>query len=111
MLLPNSSAALDEQKRKDTKSQNTNGDPIRLQSKILAVQADPINPGAVFVAQSGGTVRKVILEVGAWYQPVSGLSLAALNTVAKPCVHCCSVVRRNSRRIQRTYRARHQHRF
>ncbi|KAE8154399.1 WD40-repeat-containing domain protein [Aspergillus avenaceus] len=57
-------AALDEQKRKDLKSQNTNGDPIRLQSKILAVEADPLNPGAVFVAQSGGTVRKVILETG-----------------------------------------------
>ncbi|KAL5361806.1 WD40 repeat-like protein [Aspergillus floccosus] len=57
-------AALDEQKRKDTKSQNANGDPIRLQSKILAVQADPTTPGAVFVAQSAGTVRKVILETG-----------------------------------------------
>ncbi|RAQ68116.1 WD repeat protein [Aspergillus flavus] len=57
-------AALDEQKRKDAKSKNTNGDPIRLQSKILAVEADPLNPGAVFVAQSGGTVRKIILETG-----------------------------------------------
>ncbi|KAE8414651.1 WD40-repeat-containing domain protein [Aspergillus pseudocaelatus] len=57
-------AALDEQKRKDAKSKNTNGDPIRLQSKILAVEADPLNSGAVFVAQSGGTVRKIILETG-----------------------------------------------
>ncbi|KAL4888760.1 quinon protein alcohol dehydrogenase-like superfamily [Aspergillus ambiguus] len=57
-------AALDEQKRKDTKSRNTNGDPIRLQSKILAVQAHPVHPGAVFVAQSAGTVRRVILETG-----------------------------------------------
>ncbi|KAE8350514.1 WD40-repeat-containing domain protein [Aspergillus coremiiformis] len=57
-------AALDEQKRKDAKSKNTNGDPIKLQSKILAIEADPRNPGAVFVAQSGGTVRNIILETG-----------------------------------------------
>ncbi|OJK04848.1 hypothetical protein ASPACDRAFT_109805 [Aspergillus aculeatus ATCC 16872] len=57
-------ASLDEQKRKDAKSQNTNGNPIRLQSKILAVAADLLNANAVFVAQSGGTVRKVILETG-----------------------------------------------
>ncbi|PYH39732.1 WD40 repeat domain-containing protein [Aspergillus neoniger CBS 115656] len=57
-------AALDEQKRKDVKSQNTNGNPIRLQSKILAVAADPLSTGSVYVAQSGGTVRKVILETG-----------------------------------------------
>ena len=62
-----SRAALDEQKRKDEKSQNTNGNPIRLQSKILAVAADPLSAGSVYVAQSGGTVRKVILEVGAPY--------------------------------------------
>ncbi|PLN84290.1 WD repeat protein [Aspergillus taichungensis] len=56
--------ALEEQNRKDTKSLNTDGSPIRLQSKILAVQADPVNAGVVFVAQSGGTVRKIILETG-----------------------------------------------
>jgi hypothetical protein len=60
------SAALEEQKRKDAKSRNTDGSPIKLQSKILAIAADPVNPGAVFVAQSTGTVRKIILEVGAW---------------------------------------------
>ncbi|KAL5342353.1 WD40-repeat-containing domain protein [Aspergillus crustosus] len=56
--------ALDEQKRKDTKSNNTDGSPIRLQSKILAVRADPFNEGAVYVAQSGGTVQKIIPETG-----------------------------------------------
>lgn len=61
---PDSRAALDEQKRKDAKASNTNGAPIKLQSKILAVHADPVNTDAVFVAQSGGTVRRVILEVG-----------------------------------------------
>ncbi|KAF4219845.1 hypothetical protein CNMCM8980_004781 [Aspergillus fumigatiaffinis] len=58
------SAALEEQKRKDAKSRNTDGSPIKLQSKILAIAADPVNPGAVFVAQSTGTVRKIILETG-----------------------------------------------
>ncbi|KAL3467642.1 WD40-repeat-containing domain protein [Aspergillus heterothallicus] len=57
-------SSLDEQKRKDAKSKNTNGSPIRLQSKILAVQADPLNEGFVYVAQSGGTVRRVNLETG-----------------------------------------------
>ncbi|PKX94131.1 WD40 repeat domain-containing protein [Aspergillus novofumigatus IBT 16806] len=58
------SAALEEQKRKDAKSRNTDGSPIKLQSKILAIAADPVSPGAVFVAQSTGTVRKIILETG-----------------------------------------------
>ncbi|KKK14624.1 hypothetical protein P175DRAFT_0529808 [Aspergillus ochraceoroseus IBT 24754] len=57
-------SALDEQKRKDAKSSNTHGSPIRLQSKILAVQPDPLKAGAVYVAQSGGTVRNIILETG-----------------------------------------------
>lgn len=61
------SAALEEQKRKDAKSRNTHGSPIKLQSKILAIAADPVNQGAVFVALSTGTVRKIILEVGARY--------------------------------------------
>lgn len=52
-----------EQKRKDAKSQNGNGNPIRLQSKILAIKADPLNAGSVYVAQSGGTVRRIVLEV------------------------------------------------
>ncbi|KAL4934648.1 WD40 repeat domain-containing protein [Aspergillus undulatus] len=57
-------SALDEQKRKDTKSRNTNGSPIRLQSKILAVRADPFDNGSVYVAQSGGIVRKITLGTG-----------------------------------------------
>ncbi|KAH1428850.1 hypothetical protein KXX32_005141 [Aspergillus fumigatus] len=58
------SAALEEQKRKDAKSRNTHGSPIKLQSKILAIATDPVNQGAVFVALSTGTVRKIILETG-----------------------------------------------
>ncbi|KAF7714087.1 Uncharacterized protein PECH_001968 [Penicillium ucsense] len=57
-------AALDEQQRKEAKSKNSHGDPIKLESKILAVLADPWNPGSVYVAQSNGIVRRVVLETG-----------------------------------------------
>jgi hypothetical protein len=59
------SASLDEQERKDIKSQNTNGNPIRLQGKILAAHPDPWNTGSIYVAQSNGTVRRIILAVSA----------------------------------------------
>ncbi|KAJ5682279.1 hypothetical protein N7462_005444 [Penicillium macrosclerotiorum] len=58
------SAALDEQQRKDAKSQNDQGNPIRLQSKILAVRADPSNHGSIYLAQSSGVVRRVVLATG-----------------------------------------------
>ncbi|KAJ5247231.1 hypothetical protein N7468_002214 [Penicillium chermesinum] len=58
------SAALDDQERKDAKSQNTNGSPIRLKSKILAIHPDPANPGSIYVAQSTGIVRRIVLETG-----------------------------------------------
>ncbi|KAI2791237.1 hypothetical protein POX_c04094 [Penicillium oxalicum] len=57
-------AALDEQQRKAVKSKNTLGNPIKLESKILAVIADSRNPGSVYVAQSNGIVRRVVLETG-----------------------------------------------
>jgi WD40 repeat protein len=54
---------LDEIDRKSRKSHNTYGNPIRLPSKILAVAADPSNHGAVYVAESAGTVKRVELEL------------------------------------------------
>ncbi|KAL2006037.1 hypothetical protein VTN00DRAFT_9691 [Thermoascus crustaceus] len=57
-------ASLEESNRKASKSRNTNGNPIKLQSKILAVAADPVNSGSIYVAESAGTVRRVILETG-----------------------------------------------
>jgi hypothetical protein len=62
-LLIINSASLDDQERKDAKSQNTNGNPIRLQGKILAVYLDPLNKGSIYVAQSNGSVRRIILAV------------------------------------------------
>ncbi|KAJ5771020.1 uncharacterized protein N7511_003071 [Penicillium nucicola] len=58
------SASLDEQERKDAKSQNTNGNPIRLQGKILAVHSDPLSNGSIYVAQSNGSVRRINLATG-----------------------------------------------
>lgn len=57
------SASLDDQQRKDAKSQNSNGNPIRLQSKILAIHPDPKNSNSIYVATSSGVVRRVVLEV------------------------------------------------
>ncbi len=50
--------------RRAIKSKNTSGDPIRLASKLLAVIADPAESGQIYVAESAGTVRRVVLEVG-----------------------------------------------
>ncbi|KAL2057836.1 hypothetical protein ABVK25_001453 [Lepraria finkii] len=55
--------SLAETTRKASKSKNNFGSPIRLQSKILAVLADPTHDAAVYVAESAGTVRRVVLEV------------------------------------------------
>ncbi|CAG8142843.1 unnamed protein product [Penicillium olsonii] len=66
------SASLDDQERKDAKSQNTNGNPIRLQGKILAVHVDPLNNGAIYVAQSNGSVRRILLATGETAKVFSG---------------------------------------
>jgi WD40 repeat protein len=54
---------LDEINRKSRKSYNTFGNPIKLPSKILAVAPDPSSHGAVYVAESAGTVKRVALEL------------------------------------------------
>lgn len=58
------SSAQNEARRKTDKSHNSNGKPIRLHSKLLAIEADPLTPGSVYVAESTGALRRVILEVG-----------------------------------------------
>ncbi|MCJ1374894.1 hypothetical protein MMC20_006127 [Loxospora ochrophaea] len=54
--------SLEQSKRKALKSTNTNGSPIRLPSKVLALLPDPTSPTHVFVAESAGTVRHLNLE-------------------------------------------------
>ncbi|EGD91671.1 hypothetical protein H112_00777 [Trichophyton rubrum D6] len=57
-------AQLENAERKREKSENSNGGPIKLQSKILAIAADPTRSDAVFLAESAGTARQLILETG-----------------------------------------------
>ncbi|KAL9103653.1 MAG: hypothetical protein Q9163_001312 [Psora crenata] len=58
------SQSLTETTRKAAKSKNTNGSPIHLPSKILAVVGDPNNADALYIAESAGTARRVVLETG-----------------------------------------------
>lgn len=60
------SSALDNSARKAQKSKNTNGDPIKLSSKILAVVEDPEGSDespALFVAEAAGNVKRVSVQV------------------------------------------------
>lgn len=57
------SDALATTERKAAKAKNTRGDPIKLPSKILAVQTDPNNAGAIYVTEAAGEVKRVILDV------------------------------------------------
>jgi len=50
--------------RKAAKAGNKNGDPIVMQSKILALAQDPFSLQCIYVAESAGSVRRIDLEVG-----------------------------------------------
>ncbi|SLM34343.1 WD40/YVTN repeat-like-containing domain [Lasallia pustulata] len=56
--------SIEETNRKALKSKNNHGKPLKLPSKLLAITLDPTNNGRVFVAESAGTVRRVVLETG-----------------------------------------------
>ncbi len=58
------SSSLDETNRKARKSYNVSGNPIKLPSKLLAIIPDPAHPGAVYVAESAATVKRVQLDTG-----------------------------------------------
>ena len=49
--------------RKSAKASNTHGNPIKLQSKLLAAQTDPAKDMTVYVAEAAGDVRRVQMEV------------------------------------------------
>ena len=57
------SQSLAENSRKAAKSTNEHGAPIRLKSKILAVLVDPTQDSALYIAESVGQVRRLILDV------------------------------------------------
>lgn len=56
-------SALEETARKAAKSNNTHGSPIKLQSKILAICADPQDANQVYVAEAAGNVKRINIEV------------------------------------------------
>ena len=58
------SQALAETTRRAKKAKNEHGRPIRLQSKALAITADPQSLDAVYVAESSGIVRRILPHVG-----------------------------------------------
>ncbi|OQD90054.1 hypothetical protein PENANT_c002G08461 [Penicillium antarcticum] len=70
------SASLDEQERKDAKSQNDYGNPIRLQGKILAVHSDPLNNGSIYVAQSNGSTGETAKMFTGPMAPVTSLCVS-----------------------------------
>lgn len=49
--------------RREAKSKNKHGEPIKLQSKILAIHPDHLNENAVFVAEAAGEVKRVVVDV------------------------------------------------
>ncbi|EEH46827.2 uncharacterized protein PADG_02925 [Paracoccidioides brasiliensis Pb18] len=57
-------AAVEDSHRKAKKSENLNGNPIKLNSKLLAIAADPSSSHSVYVAESAGLLRRVELESG-----------------------------------------------
>lgn len=56
------SEALATTERKQAKSKNKHGDPIKLPSKILAVCDD--QQGGVYAAEAAGQVKRIALDVG-----------------------------------------------
>ena len=79
------SDAISEQERRAAKSQNKNGQPIKLPSKINAIIADPTSKDRVYAAESAGVARRVDLVVSrclcledVWFVPVA----AAIYTIA-----------------------------
>lgn len=70
---------MEENDRKAAKSRNTDGNPIKLQSKILAIAADLLDCGSVYIAESAGTVKQVVLEVGVRLQSSYTLKVCTLS--------------------------------
>lgn len=62
--LTSNSSALNETARKATKSKNTNGNPIKLPSKVLAVIPDPQDEDHIYIAEAAGNIKRINIEVG-----------------------------------------------
>ena len=68
--------------RKQIKSQNRHGQPIKLNSKILAAHIDPYDHRAIYIAEASGTIKRVILSTGEKlsvtraYAPLTSIALS-----------------------------------
>lgn len=78
-LTPLARVSLEKAARRAAKASNKNGDPITCTSKLLAILPDPRNPGRVYVAESGGVVRRVTLEVRTQAFPLQRTSAPLTN--------------------------------
>ncbi|MCJ1307354.1 hypothetical protein MMC25_001000 [Agyrium rufum] len=58
--------------RKRLKSTNNNGSPIRLKSKLLALQSDPSSPDHVYVAQASGSICRASVKTGGKHSYFTG---------------------------------------
>ncbi|GME27830.1 WD repeat containing protein [Neofusicoccum parvum] len=70
------SSALSESARKAEKSKNTAGDPIKLSSKLLAVAADPLDDGAVYVAEAAGNTHEITHTFTGPTAPLTSLAVS-----------------------------------
>ncbi|MCJ1363959.1 hypothetical protein MMC16_003068 [Acarospora aff. strigata] len=68
--------SIEEINRKAKKSKNTHGSPIRLQSKILAIIADPADEGRIYVAESAGTTGEKSCVYRGPTTPVTSVALS-----------------------------------
>ncbi|KAL5116657.1 hypothetical protein ACEQ8H_005406 [Pleosporales sp. CAS-2024a] len=84
-------SALNETARKAAKSKNTNGRPIKLPSKILAVVADPQEENQVYVAEAAGNVKLLNIQTSSVTCTFSGPT-APLTSVAVAPGHGTTVL-------------------
>ncbi|KAH0285588.1 WD domain-containing protein [Aureobasidium namibiae CBS 147.97] len=75
-----------EQRRRQAKADNKNGNPVALTSKILAIHADPQDLDAVYIAEAAGTARRILLETGEKSTVYTGAAapLTSLTTLRSP---------------------------
>ena len=57
------SVSLAQRARREAKAENSNGNPIRLPSKVLALIVDPTSAKRIYVSESGGNARRIDLDV------------------------------------------------
>lgn len=86
------SNAESETARKELKAKNNAGNPVKLQSKILAVIPDPRDTASIFIAESAGTARRLALDVGTEIYLHCFLSRSDLSTFFSSLQTCFGMI-------------------